>query len=480
MTMINWADYANASGGGVFAGVPSAEQVAELRKALTAGNEINAPGSVVAGDAFALRPESLENSLKNVTFQARHLKLFRMLPKVPAFNTVEEYNQIQSYGQSQSPGWVAEGELPRETDPSFERKYLKIKFIGTTRKVSHVATVMRSAHGNAIALNVTAGTMNVLEQVERGLFTGDSSLDPVQWDGLEAQIVASAGAYNVIDLRGQPLTEDVLADAAQTISDAPNYGFPTHVLMNPKVKADLIKGMYPRGRFGMEAGGEIVLGRNVSGFETESGTVAMESTTFLDTGGLASAVSAYGVVGQRPLSPTISTALASPVDATAQFIAADAGTYFYWVVAHNAYGNSAPVSVGSVAVAAGDAVTFGVTPGAGSPTVTYYSVYRTQVGGATGTASFIRRIANSGGVGETTITDRNTHLPYTTKAFMLQMNVDNIAFKQLLPMMRFPLPPIDLAERWAQVLYGAPVLYSPRRNVMIKNIGRVAGYAGSP
>ena len=62
--MVSWKDYEGVEG----FGAASQKDVDDLNKALTAGNDQNAPGSWTAGDGFALRVESLEGVLKNTTY----------------------------------------------------------------------------------------------------------------------------------------------------------------------------------------------------------------------------------------------------------------------------------------------------------------------------------------------------------------------------------------------------------------------------
>jgi hypothetical protein len=81
---------------------------------------------------------------------------------------------------------------------------------------------------------------------------------------------------------------------------------------------------------------------------------------------------------------------------------------------------------------------------------------------------------------EQLINDYNANLPGTTSAYLFQMNRDNMAWKQLAPMVRIPLATIDTSIRWAQVCYGVPVLYSPQKNVLFRNIGRAPGFVGQP
>jgi len=228
--MVSWRDYAGTSG----FGQTTQEDVNDLNKALSAGQSINPPGGTpVAGDGFALRVESLERTLRNTTYKMQHIRLWRAIPKLAAYNTVEEYNLIESYGQNPDAGFIDEGDLPESDDSTYERKFSVVKYLGTVRKVTHVMSLVRPAHGNVIAQETVNGTMHLLRTVERALFEGDSSLSALQFDGYKKLITTNSPATNIIDLRGQPLSEDALIDASLTIHDAPNYGTPTHLLSQP-------------------------------------------------------------------------------------------------------------------------------------------------------------------------------------------------------------------------------------------------------
>lgn len=82
--MVSWKDYDGVEG----FGSASQSDVDALNKALAAGQEINPPGSIVAGDGFALRVESLEKTLKVTTFKMEHIRLWKNVPKLAAYNTV--------------------------------------------------------------------------------------------------------------------------------------------------------------------------------------------------------------------------------------------------------------------------------------------------------------------------------------------------------------------------------------------------------
>lgn len=470
---ISWRDYETAAGSDF--GVATQESVDELNKALKVGQSINAPGTTVAGDGFALRVESLEATLKVTTYRMEHIRFWKLLPKMGANNTVEEYNEISSYGQNPDAGWVDEGDLPEEDDSSYTRRYAIVKYLGTTRRVSHQATLIKPAHGPVIARETVNGTMHLLRILERALFRADSNLSPLQFDGLEAQILARSPASNIIDLRGKPLSEDVLTDSALIIQDAPNYGTPTHLLLNPKTKADLVKQFFPKERYdllGKPSNG--LVGLDIKGFVSPAGDVEFVPDVFIDDGGAPTAT-ALGDAAKRPSTPTLSTSATTPTDGLSQFGTDDAGDYFYRVQAVNRYGRSAVLNIGAgaITVDAGEKTTFGLT--AGSVVPDWYEVFRTKKGGAAGTSRLILRVKNAAGAGEQIINDYNAILPYCTSAYLLQLNMECMSFKQLAPMVKIPLATIDSSIRWMQLLYGVPTIYTPGKVLLLRNVGRADG-----
>ena len=474
--MVSWKDYDGVDG----FGAASSEDVDNLNKALSAGSEQNPPASVVPGDGFALRVESLESTLKVTTYSMKHIRLWKNIPKLPAYNTVEEHNELSSYGVNSDSGFVAEGALPEEDDSSYERKHAFVKFMGTTRSVTHVMSVVKPAHGNVVAAETTHGTQHLLKMLERGLFFADSSLSAVQFDGYQKLMEDNSPAGNIIDLRGVPLSQDILDDACLTVHDAPNYGDPTDLYLNPKVHADLSKIFYPKERhdtFGATRDG--MVGNAIRGFVSPAGDVMFQPDVFIDDGGGYNAAT-IGDTTKIPATPTISTGLTSPGATNPLFTADDAGDYFMWVVACNRYGKAAAKIVDASAhtLAAGDKLTFGVTP-AGSIAVEWWEVYRTPKNGANTTARLVLRVANAAGTGETVIEEFNAKIPGTTHGFLFQQNLEAMSFKQLAPMVKIPLATIDPRIRWMQLIYGVPVLYAPGKAALIKNIGRAVGYVGA-
>jgi len=81
--MVSWKDYEGIEG----FGAATQADVDSLNKALLAGQAITGPGGT-AGDGFALRVESLERTLKNTTYRMEHIRFWKAIPKLPAYNTV--------------------------------------------------------------------------------------------------------------------------------------------------------------------------------------------------------------------------------------------------------------------------------------------------------------------------------------------------------------------------------------------------------
>ena len=89
---INLADYGYAAQqDGLHAGGSSMEQVAALNKALEAEQITGRDtANLTTASGAPLKVESLEKTLKHLTFRENDIRLWKDLPKKPAYNTVEE------------------------------------------------------------------------------------------------------------------------------------------------------------------------------------------------------------------------------------------------------------------------------------------------------------------------------------------------------------------------------------------------------
>ena len=487
--LVSWADYqglANLGGlsmdtSDLDTGIAAGSDVDALNKALSAGSDINNPGSS-QGEGFPLRVESLDQTLFNVTYSADDIKFWKRLYKDSAFNTVEEFNRLEEYGSGDSI-YIAEGELPVEDDSTYSRQYTKIKFMGTTRRVTHVMSVIKAAHGDAVAREVVNGTLFLLRQLERALFTGDENLIPIQFDGIETLLMkafnsnlSEDGQYlgyedtNVIDLRGAPPTEDVINDLAERLVAEPNYGRPTDLWLPTGPTKDLSKIMFPKERANLPYNNGTA-GLAIERIVTPFGTINLNPDIFIPDSVTAKATG-IGKAALRPQAPTLGT-LTSPAYAGSNqtfFGSTDAGAYWYKVIAGSRYGRSAPTtSLAAVTVSSGDQVNIPVTDA--GPDTSYYEVYRSDKDGTAATCRTIMRVARTGPT--QTIVDLNRFLPNTSKGYMLSQEQDVLKWKQLAPFTKINLATIDTSIRWMQIMYGALQLMKPRYNGMLINVGKL-------
>jgi hypothetical protein len=460
-------------------GTAPAADVQELAKALEAGYQLT---SQTGGSA--LRVESLEASLKVVTFSNNHIKLWKKIPKSPAYSTVEEYNQLTAYGPT-SYAFTMEGELPPSTDTSYARRTQLIKFMGTTREVTHPATLIHPAHGDVIALENQNGILWLLERVENALFTADSSLafsgEAEQWDGMDALIDTTS----FLDLAGQPPQEADIEEASNKIIEA--YGYPTDIFLGTRTQSDLVKTMYPRERVSLPAPTNGQIGQAITTMATQAGVIEFNPDVFIKRLPSPPAAATHANAPAAPQAVTFG-GLAGTDGDFAKGAAAGTNGYAYVCTACNRFGESAMSAVSTNQnVTAGNKTTgvhipLVLTNAAvvGAFPTEYIRVYRTADLGAAGAVpsaaasySLIAQVATSsqGAGGTTALNDLNFILPFTSMAYLGELTPSVITFRQLAPMMRLDLATLAPAYRWMILMYGTPVLFAPLKWCRLINIG---------
>lgn len=460
-------------------GSSSTADIQDLQKALEAGYQV-----VNQTGGSALRVESLEASLKSVLWTNHHIKLAKKIPKSPAFSTVEEYNQLTGYG-STGFAFTQEGELPPASDSQYARRTQLVKYLGTTREVSHVATVIHPAHGDVIALENQNGILWLLERLESALFTGDSDLafggESEQFDGLDALIDPTM----FVDLEGLPLQEAVIEDASNQIIE--NYGYATDLFASPRALSDLVKTMYPRERINLPAPANGVIGQAVNAMATQGGTVEFNPDVFIRP------MPNPPVAATHPNAPATPLAVATGVAGVdgnfAKAAPAGNNNYAYVVTACNRFGESAMSPVmGAVQVVtaankvAGVHVDLTITnPAAiGAFPPEYFRIYRTRptiaaVPAAATEYSLIMQVpaASQAAGGNTTPDDLNFILPFTSIGYVGELTPNVLTLRQLLPMLRLDLAVLSPAYRWMILLYCCPILFTPRKWTRLLNIGQM-------
>lgn len=459
-------------------GVSDSSTVADLNKALTAGYAVD-PGT--QGNGGALRVESLDSTLKVVSFMEKNIIFYNDIPKTKAYNTVEEYNLLSKYG-GRGGFFINEGGLPRTEDSQYQRKAAFVKFMGTTREISHPMLLVRPAHGNVVALETKNGAKWMLQRMEESLFNADSSIIAESFDGLEKQLLAgyadptTAGdgrpdvsSEHVFDLRGQVLSEAVFEEAARVLRD--NYMYPTHCYLNNTNHEDFNKTFFSKGRYQIPVGADATVGFVVDKVRTGGGIVQLRPNVFLRVKQQAPAVADNAYAPTAPVSAVVVTQAKT---SSRGFKAAELGSYAYEVTAISKSGESQPVAGSAAAVVTGlaDEVQLTITRGAvaGNDLTQGYRIYRTLLeDGVAGPKMLMKEIASAGAV--TVFKDGNENLPGHGKAFIGQMDESVLSLRELSPMLKFPLATVASSIRWMQLYYNTPIIFRPRGWIVIKNIG---------
>lgn len=467
----------------------TAEAVNELKKALEAGSV--AGGSTIdstTSSGAPLKVESLEKNLKVLTFSESDIKMWKRIPKSPAFNTVEEYLQLDSYGADRG-GFNNEGELPEEEDSTYIRKAELVKFLGVTKSVTHPMTLVKNYIGNAVQREVTNGIQWILRKADKGLFRADANIVSQEWNGLYTQhrvngSYATLDAYQlnnslVIDMRGSRLSEASIEDAALEIIR--NFGHANVLIGPPSVLSNFVKNFHDKKLINpntpMVSNG--LMGQAVNRFASQFGEIELDYDIFAAKAApkLLGAIASSNKAPGAPVAGTVLT----PANVLGQFVAADAGDYIYAVAAKNRYGESPLTQLGggAVTVAAGDSVSLAFSAGTGSFSASGYVIYRSKVDDTAASSnlyplfelSVAELAAGYDGGGAGIAFDNNRWLPDTEEAMLLQSDTQVYEFKQLAPLMKMPLAQLSPAQRFMVLLYGTPILYQPKKMVRFINVG---------
>lgn len=488
--MISLNDYAQSGLSGF--GHSSLQEAQELAKALTAGYDVN-PATMTNGSA--LRVQSLENHLKLLTYNDRHIRFWKDIPKSPAFSTVEEYTQQEAFGNDSFGMFLREGELALANDSTYRRRTALVKYMGTTREVTHPVSLVHPMSGDIFELENRSGILWIMRQLEKALFEGDSSLafdgESEEFDGLDNLIANDM----FIDLEGSSVQEADWEDMTNLLSIY--YAFPSDAYLGHYPLSDFVKTMYPRHRINLPPPEDGRVGQAINSMATQAGTLRLNATRFLERPATAPDA-ARGPAGYVPTAPASITVATNAGTAVGEFDKSQ-GTldakYAYIVTAANRFGESAP------ATAVLSATLTGAQAAAGweiRPTITnsaaitvppeYFNLYRTvALDSSTATAptdetaySLISRIpAESQSNGGTTpavagtLADINRIMPFTEKIYVGELSEQVLTVRQLAPMMKLDLAVLAPAYRWMILIYLVPILFAPRKWARMINVGRM-------
>lgn len=477
---INLADYTGNGFGGA-----SMESVDSLNKALQAGSITGRETTdMMDASGAALKVESLEKTLKHLTFRENDIKFWKDIPKKPAYNTVEEFNQQTSYGNDRG-GFNAEGELPEEEDSVYVRRAQLVKYLGVTKSVTHQMTLVNNTIGNIMQKTIKDGTLWILRKLDQSLFFGNEKLVNLEFNGFIAQQEQSdswqdRNAYlnseHVIDMRGKSLSEDAIESGANSIVES--YGLATQLYTAPSVLSGFVKQFYGN-KFIMpntQALQDGIMGQRVQQFESQFGPIGLNQDIFFKKKPAKTAQS-EATSDKAPNVPTITVEAVAAGAENSKWDSDFAGNVTYAVAAFNRYGESKlVVASAATAVVAHGAADITITDGGGTHKASAYRIYRSETG-KTDTYYPIFEVSvddvsrGLDGAATGKVRDLNRFIPNCDQAIVLQFDNEVIEFAQLAPLMKMDLALLSPAYRFMILLYGTPLLYAPRKMIRIINIG---------
>jgi hypothetical protein len=483
--MLNEAILPAIGRGASVTGQMQMEEIAELQKALTVGYGTDV-STFSGGTAF--RIQSLDKTMMATIQENKHFRLFNELAKSNATATVDEWTEMSQVGGFPGGSTNSETGNINAAQGTYNRRVGFVKYLMTRREVSFVSTLGNNIV-SAEAIEAQAGAKQLLTDAEYLSFEGNSAIVPTEFDGIFAQIAAgvATGAVdpaNIIDARGQTLASiNFVNQAAAQVSAFNNFGQPTHLFCSQLTQADFDTNLDPAFRVPLTDvnGGGLQLGSPVKGIRTSWGDVANMPDVFIrDSNQQIAFELLYPAVAaaQASIAPSIAPTAAVASNTASNFTGIAVGHYYYFVTGINAAGQSIGVATADVNVGSGQGVTLTITRSAGAQE-TGYVIYRSNVNPANGAwttflnsgVRYMDRVAVAGAT--TTYLDLNNNIPGTTNAYILNMTPGDMAisWRQLLPMLKFPLYPTAAATiPWAQLLFGYLRITKRRHHAIIKNV----------
>lgn len=470
------------------------EGVADLQKAMVAGQITGRDTTGLPLTQEPLKVESLEKTLKLLDYKPSEIKLWGAVPKITAFNTVEEFIQLQSYGSDAN--FYDEGELSDVSDSVYVRRAEKIKYLQQTGEVT-LQSQMVKAYQDVWSSEVKNKMMNVMRSADKYLTSADSDVIPQQFNSFYKQH-ASIGPtvdflypnfeayYNsgvVVDLRGKSIKQIDIETGALAVDN--NHGSADTLFAPTNVISTISQDYFETQRI-MNGGGinkaVTSLGVTIQQISTTTGDIKLMGDKFMKADPAKKTSDAATPGGKAPAAPATVTA-ALVASGLAKYQTAEQGNVFFAVSAINRYGESAltPISA-ALAITVGDGVDITITPGTGNNAVQGYTIYRSLVSTASSSTglnffpifkvSEVDRVNGKNGGAAGVIRDLGYFLPNTEQAFITQMDDEVVSVKQLAPMSKLDLAVISMSRRFIVFSFLTPNLYSPLKFIRYINVGK--------
>jgi hypothetical protein len=441
------------------------------------------PHTGTGGSALAV--EDLSPVLVSAEMQERQLTLWNRMPKEEAYSLDVEYDRLDTFGEDGMDGFIASTDAGIVSDPRFFRGLKTVKYLAVKGQVTLPAQVTNTVGFRGVGRNMMDTSEEIkmrelLRHIERNLWWGDSAVSSLQWDGLFKQIDAGADTNNGIrlDLRGAPVDKNLLEYianiAANNATDLTDLYFPNEGLR------DLRQSLFPQQRLDENARtgsiGAAFLAFLIESIGGSPDYMAIHRNYLLTLGvrgGIPRNVPTVASANAPSIAGATLTGVAGALTATPYRPGLDAGTFFYSFVAVGKGGWSTGVFSSGIAATQGQGVTLTLTDT--DTSIIYYYLFRNPVdlsGATTTNLKFLTRVARTGNA--TTFLDDGYNVPNTYHVACLTMASDELQFKQLLPVVKRPLPQDLMSNTYGILMFGTPLVKVPTHNIHVVNCGQLA------
>lgn len=447
-----------------------------LSKAFTTGHGITPD---TQQNAAALRREFLDDEVKMLAYSSDDFTIYPMIYKQQVNNTVVKYAVFNQHGRTGHSRFVREVGVASVNDPNIRQRTVQMKFLSDTKQQSIAAGLVNNIADPMTVLTEDAIAV-IAKSIEWAIFYGDASLsadpDPqsgIEFDGLHKLIDQDT---NVIDLRGETLTEAVLNKAAVIVGKG--YGKATDAFMPIGVQADFTNNLLDRQRVLQpvnQGQGGFATGFAVTQFLSSRGPINLHGSTIMENDNVL--IEDKLPQQNAPLPPQSVTATVQ-TNAGGMFRPQDLGAQSYKVVVFSDEAESVASDEVTATVAnATDAVQLDITlQPMYQAQPQFVAIYRKGL--ETGHYFLIARVPVSKAVNNViTFVDKNENIPETADVFVGEMSPQVISLLELLPMMRLPLAQMNATITFTVLWYGALALYAPKKWVRIKNVKYIPALA---
>jgi len=176
----------------------------------------------VGPNATALAVEDLSPVLASAEMREEQLNLWNNMPKEEAYSLDVEFTRLETFGEDGMDGFIASNDAGIVSDPRFYRGLKTVKYLAVKGQVTLPAQAVnlvgfRGVGKNAMDTSEEIKMRELLRHIERNLWWGNSTVNPLMWDGFFKQIDDGADMQNSIrlDMQGAPADKNLLEYVAQ-------------------------------------------------------------------------------------------------------------------------------------------------------------------------------------------------------------------------------------------------------------------------